>query len=120
MRDRRFAAAVLLLVTIVGVSCGAFSQGVAEASGQSTVNMVLSYLDSVATYIGKGLVGLLNLIADGRISTDLEEPLGYLGLITGLLFVFAIIQAARKVIWIAIGVGWALLVIRVVLDALKA
>jgi len=90
------------------------------SSAQNATNMVLSYIHTAATYVGKGLVGLLNLITNGRVSSALEEPVGYLGLITALLLVFGIIEAARKIIWVAIGVGWILLIVRIILDALSA
>jgi len=81
--------------------------------------LALTYIDSTATYIGQGIVYILNLISGDRVSRDLEKPVGYLGFITGILLLFALLDVARKVIWIGIIVGWALLIVRIVLDALQ-
>jgi len=82
-------------------------------------DLALTYIDSTATYIGQGIVYVLNLITKDRVTRDLEKPIGYLGIITGILLVFALLDAARKIIWIGIIVGWVLLIIRIVLDGLK-
>ena len=82
-------------------------------------DLALTYIDSTATYIGQGIVYVLNHITKDRVTRDLEKPIGYLGIITGILLVFALLDAARKIIWIGIIVGWVLLIIRIVLDGLK-
>ena len=62
---------------------------------------------------------VLNLITKDRLSSDLEKPLGYLAFITLILVFFGLIEFARKVIWVGIIIGWVLLIVRIVLDALK-
>jgi len=76
-------------------------------------------LDSAANYVGQGVLYLLNMITDDRVSSDLEKPIGYLALITLILILFGLLDFARRVIWIGIIVGWVLLVVRIVLDALN-
>jgi len=61
----------------------------------------------------------LNLITNDRVSGGLEKPIGYLALITVILLLFGILDFARKIIWIGIIVGWVLLIVRIVLDALN-
>jgi len=108
-------------VILLGISLCAVGQEAQtlRETATSSGELALTYIDSVATYVGQGIVYLLNLITKDRVARDLEKPIGYLGIITGILLVFALLDAARKIIWIGIIVGWALLVIRIVLDALR-
>ncbi|MBC7170358.1 hypothetical protein H5T54_05470 [Candidatus Bipolaricaulota bacterium] len=108
---------VLGLAVALTVGAGAWAQ---EAQ-PDVADRLLSFIQSAAELIGEGLVRLVNLILpEGRgISSDLAQPLGYLGLITLILLLFGLISAARKVIWIVVVVGWVLLVVRIVLDVLR-
>lgn len=107
---------VLGLLLTVGVAGLAQDQEAAKTVG----DQLLTFIQSAADLLGKGLVELVNLVLpEGReVSSDLAQPLGYLGLITVILLLFGIIEAARKVIWIVVIVGWVLLVVRIILDAL--
>ncbi|MBC7221180.1 hypothetical protein H5T55_06930 [Candidatus Bipolaricaulota bacterium] len=93
----------------------------AQEARPDVADRLLAFIQSAAELIGEGLVRLINLILpEGRgISSDLVQPLGYLGLITLLLLLFGLIAAARKVIWIIVVVGWVLLLVRIVLDVLR-
>ncbi len=98
--------------------------GVGAAAGEGPRNLgdqLLTFIQSAAELLGEGIVRLLNLILprDRAVGPDLVQPLGYLGLITVVLLLFGILEAARKVIWIVVIVGWALLLVRIVLDALR-
>jgi len=110
-----------VVALVIVISLGSYSQegSVPEEAMESVGELALTYIDSAATYLGQGIVYILNLITGDRVSTDLEKPVGYLALITGLLLVFGIIEFARKIIWIGIIIGWGLLIIRIVLDALR-
>lgn len=103
-----------LIVTLGGVGLG-------QPAREGVGDKLLSFIQSAAELIGKGLVRLVNLILpQGReVGTDLVLPLGYLGLITALLLLFGILEAARKVVWIVVAVGWVLLLVRIVLDVLR-
>lgn len=123
MSKRRLGVA-LLVACLLGVAFAGLAQGtvppgkisgVAESAGQQA----LTFIDSVATYLGQGVIYLLNLVTNDRVSTDLQQTIGYLALITLVLVLFGLLDAARKVIWVGILVGWVLLIIRIVLDALK-
>jgi len=69
--------------------------------------------------LGQGVLYIINLITDDRVSTDLEKPIGYLAFITLILILFGLLDFARRIIWIGIIVGWVLLVVRIILDALN-
>lgn len=122
MKLAKWAAVLLSVAVLVGAICaGSYSQDIptSEDAVNSAGELALTYIDSAATYLGQGILYILNLITGDRVSSNLEKPIGYLGLITALLLVFGIIEFARKIIWIGIIVGWALLIIRIVLDALR-
>jgi len=104
------------LIVILGVA--ALAQ---DTAGKSVGDQLLTFVQSAAELIGRGLVRILNLVLpeDREVGSDLVQPLGYLGLITAVLLLFGILEAARKVIWIVVIVGWVLLVVRIVLDALR-
>lgn len=110
------------ILVAVGFLC-VFGLGAAAQcwTPRSVGDQFLTFVQSAAELLGEGLVRLLNLILprDRAVGSELVQPLGYLGLITAILLLFGILEAARKVIWIIVGVGWALLLVRIVLDALK-
>jgi len=113
-----FFVAAALISGIGLCAIGQESETLKETA-TSAGQLALTYIDSVATYIGEGIVYILNLITGDRVSRGLEKPIGYLGFITGILLLFALLDVARKIIWIGIIVGWALLIVRIVLDALQ-
>ncbi len=92
-----------------------------EATSTQIGDQLLSFIQSTAELLGKGLVHLINLILpESRgVGNELVQPIGYLALITIILLVFGIIAAARKVIWLVVIVGWVLLIVRIILDALR-
>jgi hypothetical protein len=123
MRKRRTTfvvlAALLVLSTVaVGQTATPVSSEVQQTAA-SALDQVLTYIDSAANYVGQGVLYVLNLITDNRVSSDLQKPIGYLALITLILILFGLLDFARRVIWIGIIVGWVLLIVRIILDALN-
>ena len=114
---------VIALVTMVSIaSLGQDAPLVSEQvqeTAASALDQALTYIDSAATYLGQGVLYIINLITDDRVSTDLEKPIGYLAFITLILILFGLLDFARRIIWIGIIVGWVLLVVRIILDALN-
>jgi hypothetical protein len=130
MNCKNRAAAAALLAILVFVPLAATSQDAAptttpivsepvQEAAETAVNQALTYIDSVATYLGQGVLYILNLITDDRVSTDLQKPIGYLAFITLILLLFGLLDFARRIIWIGIIVGWVLLIVRIILDALN-
>jgi hypothetical protein len=121
----RCSSILVVLAMLCVVSVASFAQDAPLISEQvqetatSALNQGLTYIDSAANYVGRGVLYLLNIITDDRVSSDLEQPIGYLALITLILILFGLLDFARRVIWIGIIVGWVLLVVRIVLDALN-
>ncbi len=87
--------------------------------GEASWSKLLTFLQELAWVFGRGLARLLDLIlpAGRGVSPDLVLPLGYLSLLTLLLVIFNLIAAARKVIWFVVGIGWVLILVRILLDA---
>ncbi len=112
-------AGLLLVAALVGVGQQVAAPQSLRQATPTAVDQALTFVESVSNYLGQGLLYVLNLITGDRVSQDLEKPLGYLALITLILIFFGLIEFARKVIWIGIIVGWVLLVVRIILDALK-
>ncbi len=114
-----------LVVLVLSASIPALAQQTPSVSAptqdavDSGMEQALTYLDTAAKYLGQGVLYLLNMITDDRVSSGLEKPIGYLTLITLLLILFGLLDVARRVIWIGIIVGWALLIVRIILDALQ-
>jgi hypothetical protein len=120
---RRFATlgliALLLGGSLVGLAqTSPIPQSVTDTT-RSALNQALTFIDSASTYLGQGVLYVLNLITNGRVSDDLQKPIGYLAFITLILLLFGLLDFARKIIWIGIVVGWVLLIVRIILDALN-
>jgi len=114
-------AVLILLATFAGPVLAQDSllpEDVREAA-DSAVNQALTFIDSAASYLGQGVLYLLNLITGDRVSSNLEKPIGYLAFITLILLLFGVLDFARKAIWVGIIVGWVLLIVRIILDALN-
>ena len=122
---KRYGVFIGVMVLVTMVSIAAFGQDAPLVSEQvqeaaaSALDQGLTYIDSVATYLGQGVLYIINLITDDRVSSELEKPIGYLALITLILILFGLLDFARRIIWIGIIVGWVLLVVRIILDALN-
>ncbi|MGD9675165.1 MAG: hypothetical protein AB7V19_00565 [Candidatus Bipolaricaulia bacterium] len=112
-------AGLLVVVALVGVGQEVSAPRVDSSQVKSVFDQVLTFVDSVSSYLGQGMLYIVNLITNNRVSPDLEKPLGYMAFITVLLLLFGLIEFARKIIWIGLIVGWVLIIVRIVLDALK-
>ena len=122
---RKTLGAVALIVLVIAVPFIGIAQEAptlpsdVQAAADSALDKALTYIDSIATYLGQGVLYLLNIVTGDRVSGTLQKPIGYLAIITLILVFFSLLDAARKIIWIGIIVGWALLIVRVILDALN-
>jgi len=77
------------------------------------LSAVLTFLYSIAHYIGMLVIYLLGRILPAtKVPTDLVDPLGYLALLTAFLI---LVQVAKKIAWIIVLAGWALILVRIVL-----
>lgn len=78
----------------------------------------LTFIHSAAEIVGSALVSLVDMVVGVDVS-ELETPLGYLGILTASLILFGALKAAQKVIWFIVLLGWALIIVRIILKALN-
>lgn len=92
----------------------------ASTGAESAWQELWTFIQSAAILLGQGLVRLLNFVlpAGHSLGEEMVAPLGYLGLLTLVLLIFNLIAAARKVIWIIVGIGWILMVVRIIVMVL--
>jgi hypothetical protein len=85
------------------------------SSNPDLLTQILGFLSTIARYIGLGVIALVQRILPSVTNLSaLAEPIGYLVLLT--IFV-VLTTVARKVALIIVLVGWALILIRVLLMA---
>jgi hypothetical protein len=79
------------------------------------LTQIFGFLSTIARYIGLGIVQLVQYVLPSvKDLSTLAEPIGYLALLT----IFVILTSvARKVALIIVLVGWAFIVVRVLLMA---
>jgi len=78
---------------------------------------LLQQLNAVAETIGGWLLAAVGFILPGVLPSELAAPVGWLVALTAVL---VLTEVARKVTWVIVGIGWLLLVARVVMVALQA
>lgn len=80
---------------------------------QDTFSKVLEFLYTAAHWIGEVITNVVQSIVPAVvIPSSLVDAIGLLGLLTGFL---AIAEIAKRLVWIVVIVGWALIVIRIVM-----
>lgn len=92
-----------LLVSLIG-----------QTPRQSTgdiVNQALTFIYSIAHYIGQGIVEVLRTILPSLESLEkIVDPIGFLALLT--IFII-LVTVVRKVAWAIIVIGWLLIGVRI-------
>ena len=90
-----------------------FSFSFLDIPWKAILSAILTFLYSLAHYVGWGVVYLLGkVLPAAHIPADLVDPIGYLALLTAFLVV---VQIARKLAWIIVIVAWVLILVRVLL-----
>ena len=84
-----------------------------QASAQEIVDQILAFIYSLGHLIGQGVVKLVVAILPSmQFPSDLVDPIGLLAILTIFLAVAAV---AKKLVWIVVIAGWALILIRLIL-----
>lgn len=87
--------------------------GILDIPWKTILSQILTFLYSLAHYLGLLIVYLLGIILPtAKVPADLADPIGYLVLLTAFV---VLAQVAKKVAWIVVIIGWALIVIRIFL-----
>lgn len=87
---------------------------------QSWIDQTLTFIYTLARWLGELIVSLVNTIVPQLVSADLIDPIGYLALLTIVVVLVSVFEALRKLAGVIIGLGWLLIILRIVLDKLKS
>jgi len=121
VREMKGFAAILGLgaAQLLEPAAWALHEGGPGAEGYKDVlAQILAFIYTVAHGIGGLVVKAIQLVLPGEAAVldSLVDPIGVLALLTLFL---AVAEVAKRITWLIVVVGWALIVIRVVLVALK-
>lgn len=73
---------------------------------------VLAFIYTIGHWIGEKIVGLIQSVSGIIIPPAIVDAIGMLVILTIFL---AIAEVAKKAIWIVVAVGWALIIVRIVI-----
>lgn len=78
----------------------------------------LAFIYSIAHGLGQLVIRAIQAILPqaGSVLDQLVDPIGVLALLTILLAIYGF---AKRIIWIVVGIGWVLIIIRIILAILK-
>jgi len=80
------------------------------------LDQLLSFFYTVAHWAGGVIVGLLDSLLPLQTPQQLTDPIGFLALITVVLVVA---EVAKKLAWLVVVAGWALIAVRVAMEVLQ-
>lgn len=86
---------------------------------QTGLDQALTFIYTAARWLGQLTVSVVNGIVPNLISAELIEPIGYLALLTIVVVLVGVFEALRKLAYWIVGLGWLLIVVRIVLDKIK-
>lgn len=98
-----------------GVPCMAQStEGTPDvSSAQEIIDQLLAFIYSLGHLIGQGIVRLVATILPSMpVPSELVDPIGLLAILTIFL---AVATIAKKLVWIVVIAGWALILIRLIM-----
>lgn len=96
----------------------AIQEGVRPEGERDLLGQFLAFMHSISHGLGQLVVRAIQAILPqaGSVLDQLVDPIGVLALLTILLAIYGF---ARRIIWIAVIVGWALIIVRIILTILK-
>lgn len=112
---RRISAAVASFVTALSGTGYALQQSPPEVTPETrdAFDKVLEFLYTISRWIGELIVRLVHsIVPDVVIPASLVDAIGILALLTIFLVISDI---AKRLAWLVVGVGWLLIVVRIVL-----
>ncbi len=79
---------------------------------EDLLTSVMAFIYTIGHWIGEKIVGLIQSVAGIIIPPAIVDAIGMLVILTIFL---AIAEVAKKAIWIVVAVGWALIIVRIVI-----
>jgi len=113
---------VLLLSILIVVLGGAsvLAQGDVPSisqDDQDAFSQILQFLYTISHWFGEMIVSVIHaIVPELIIPLSLVDAIGILAMLT--LFIF-ITEVAKKIAWVVVGVGWVLIVVRIVMIVLE-
>jgi hypothetical protein len=83
------------------------------------LDQALTFLSTIAHWLGQLIVGIVNRIVPDLISEGLIDPIGYLALLTIVLVLIGVFEALKRAFYWIVGLGWLLIIVRIILDKLR-
>ncbi len=84
------------------------------------LDQALTFVSTIAHALGQLIVRAVNTVVPALISQELIDPIGYLALLTIVLVLIGVFEALRKAMYWVVGLGWLLIVVRIVLDKFRS
>lgn len=113
------SAIILGTAALFGPVAWALQKGSPGPEGYKNIlGQILAFIYTIAHGIGQLVIRAIQLVLPGEttVLSSLIDPIGVLALLTIFL---AVAEVAKRITWIIVVVGWALIVIRIVLVAFK-
>jgi hypothetical protein len=79
---------------------------------EDLLTTILAFIYTIGHWIGEKIVGLIQSVAGIIIPQSIVDAIGMLVILTIFL---AIAEVAKKAIWIVVAVGWALIIVRIII-----
>ncbi len=86
---------------------------------QTWLDQALTFLSTIAHWLGQLIVGVVNRIVPDLISEGLIDPIGYLALLTIVLVLIGVFEALKRAFYWIVGLGWLLIIVRIILEKLR-
>ena len=109
-----------LAISTSGLVCLAqeVPQSSKHVTAQDIVDQILAFVYSLAHLIGQGVVKLIaTIIPSLEFPGELVDPIGVLAILTIFLAAAAI---AKKLVWIIVVAGWALILVRLIMVIIQS
>lgn len=114
------ACNILALSVLINSSRAVFGQNQSPSqqlpdteTARDLFSQILGFLYTIAHWLGQGIVNIVQgIIPSLQIPASVVDPIGVLAVVTVIML---IAEVSRKLIWLIIGLGWALIVIRLLI-----
>ncbi len=84
------------------------------------LDQALTFIYTAAHWLGQLIVGAVNALVPGLVSAELTDPIGYLALLTIVVVLIGVFEALRRLAYWIVGLGWLLIVVRVVIEKFQS
>lgn len=79
---------------------------------EDILTSILAFIYTIGHWIGEKIVAVIQSIAGIILPTPIVDAIGMLVILTIFL---GIAEVAKKAIWIVVAIGWALIIVRIVI-----